>query len=310
MDKRIKKITSETIIYAMEDPSSPETTEWFEKETHLSSEKEYDENNNLVKSISYNHSGDINEHILYKFDEKNNCIEEICFFDENEIAEHHYFVFDDKNLCANEKIVYAESGESHVTFKYDERGNLLERRVMNPEGETEEMEVFEYDGDKLISEKLFGEDNVLEHENKYSYHENGDVVLYEHITSEERSSYTTEYFYNQKGEREKILIYDAQGRLREKLIYTRDDKGNILEVTEEDVTSVKTTKMSYDEKNNPVKQEDYNKEGILILSIERTFNDDGVLTETTVFSCNPVEEIYQLNATRHEYLFYDETHYD
>ena len=61
---------------------------------YLSAEIEYDKNDNVLSSISYNDDGSIGEKTLSNYNEKGNIIEEINFMSEDEISEKFSFYRD------------------------------------------------------------------------------------------------------------------------------------------------------------------------------------------------------------------------
>ena len=306
MNKKFQKISNFRVDYAMEDPTRPDETDWYEKNSWLTSVEEFDMNGNLVKTISFNPGGDISEHYQYKFDERNNMTEELIYFDEQTVVEHHILVYDASDKRIQEKIIYEEGGEIIVEYTYDEHGNMVQRMQKDSDGEVEELEKFEYDHGKIIRTYLYDGENLELNRREYAYNDHGKLIKFSFFSADPDTNYVTENFYDENGVREKTLKYNAKNQLIEKTIYTTDDTGKVIEIYEEDVRSVKKTCFTHDEKNNIVKQEEFNKDDELILSIERTFIDDGVLAEALVFMQDPAENIRSMYASKYEYEFYEE----
>jgi len=305
MEKKFQKISNFRVDYAMEDPTRPDDTDWYEKDSYLTSVEEFDMNGNVVKTLSFNHAGDISEHYQYKFDERNNMTEELIYFDEHALVEHHIFTYDQSDKRIEEKVTYEEGGEIIVEYSYDEHGNMVQRLQKDSEGEIEETEKFEYDNGKIMRTFLYDVDNMEVNRREYAYNENGKLIKFSFFSADPDASFVTENFYDEKGVREKTLKYNSKNQLIEKTIYTTDETDKVIEIYEEDVRSVKKTCFTHDDKNNVVKQEEFNKNDELILSIERTFNEEGTLLEALVYIQDPSENIRSMYASKYEYEFYN-----
>ncbi|HNW89913.1 MAG TPA: hypothetical protein PKN48_09640 [Bacteroidales bacterium] len=305
MEKKIQNTKNYRINYAMENPLNPDETDWYEKDSFLSSLTEYDQNGNTLKTLSYNHAGEIIEHYVYKYDEKNNLIEEINFFDENEIAEHRFFQYNESGKPVEEKIVYLEGGENFIKFFYDEKGNLTKRVQSDVDGEIEETEILEFMDGKLLRAVLTDGENNEMSRREYTYNDDGKMISYTFTSADPDSNFRTEYFYDENGSREKTLRYNSNNQLIEKNLFTTDENDNVTELYEEDPRSAKTTKFTFDENNNIVKQEEFNTNDELLSSIERTFDEEGRLTESLVFLQDPTQNIRQMYASKYEYEFFE-----
>lgn len=303
MEKKIKSTKEYRISYAMENPSNPEETDWFEKDAFLSALTEYDQNGNVLKTMGYNHAGEINEHYVYKYDENGNLTEELNYFDEQELAEHRFFKYNEAGKVSEEKVIYMEGGENIITFFYDEQGNLTRRMQTDVDCEIEETETLDFINGKLVLAVQTDGENTLMSKREYAYNEDGKITSYIFTAADEDGSFRTEYYYDEKGIREKTLKYNSKGQLVEKNLFTTDDQDNVIEIYEEDTRSIKTTRFTYDEDNKIIKQEEYNKDEELLMSIERTYNEDGKLAESLVYTQDPVEKIRSMFATKYEYLY-------
>ncbi len=287
----------------MENPTKPDESEWIESNSFLSSLSVYDENGNVIKTVSYSQQGSVQEFYEYKFGENNNLVEEICYYDETEIAEHKY-IFWDEDRKISEKISYQEGGENIVILSYDHENNLIERRVVDQDNELQEKEIYEWENKNIISEKMFDDEKLIFQKN-YSYNELGLLAEYEYSSPEHADKSRVTYFYNENQNREKILRYNWKDQLIHKTIFTEDENGNVIEIDEEDQKSKKITRLFYDDRGNTIKQEEYNEEDVLIVNIERTYNTEGSLLETLVYSQNPEDDVREMYATKYDYEFFD-----
>jgi hypothetical protein len=307
MSQKIKSVKGIHINYSMEDPSKPAETEWIETSSYISSQNEFDIQGNIVKSSTFNHEQEIHEYYEYIYDTHNNLIEELCYFDEDELAEHKFIYWDENNLCTSEKVIYQEDGSENTSyFTYNEKNLLTEKKVLDQDDELEEIDTYEYENDKLICEKKVDCDKKFVYTKKYKYDENNSISEYEYSTPDPYEYVKYEYFYNEKGEREKSLRYNHKNQLIEKNLMEFDEKGNLIELSEENQRSNKITRFSYDDNNNQIRQEEFNQEEVLTTSIERTYNTDNKLIESVVYTQDPTDGIQQMYAYKYDYEFWQE----
>lgn len=307
MKQKVKSIISIRINYTMENPSNPQETEWIEVNSYNSSLNEFDRNGNLIKATSYDQDHEVHEFFEYKYDTNNNLIEELCYYDENELAQHKTISWYDKKLPESEKIIFQEDGSENITyFKYNEKDQLIEKRIINHDDEPEEFDTYDYDGDKLMCESHFDSDHKAVFTKKYRYNENGDIKDYEYSTPDPYEYSRMEYFYNEKGAKEKILRYNHKNQLIEKNLMEFDEHDNVIEQYEENQLSKKTTKYYYDVNHNQIKQEEYNADDIMILSIERTYNADNRLVESLIYSNDPTDGVQLMYAYRYIFEYWEE----
>ena len=64
--------------------------------------------------------------------------------------------------------------------------------------------------------------------------------------------------------------------------------------------------MTYDEKGNTLKQEEFNDDDTLVSSLERTFDEEGNLIESLAYIQSPEDDTRQMYATKYEYEYYEE----
>lgn len=286
----------------MIDPSNPSETEWTEKNTMLSSIQEFDLNDNLVKCISYNQQTEIEEFYEYRYDSDNRLIEEVCFFDEDEIAEQKFIEYNEAGNIKLEKILYADSSESIIFYFYNQDQKLIEKKVVNQEEETEEVEKFEYQGKQLIREIFYDTAGKILQEKSYEYNNQDKVSVFNFHGNEEEEAYRFEYFYNDNNDRIKSLKYNAAEQLVEKILYDYDEMGNLVKIYEENPFSKKATRIHYDESKNQVKHEEFNGDEQLILEINRTYDESNNLTDSLVYIYDPIENLHQMYAYKYEHV--------
>ena len=306
MASKLKTSTSTFVLYKMENPSMPEESQWVEKSSYLSSINHYDGNENIIRSASYRAEGELSELYEYRYDEDNNLIEEICYFEEDVIAEHRFYTWNEKKQCTSEKCLFSENDiETLTLFTYTEDGKLSEKSQMGSDGEIEEKETFSYQNGQLVRASLEDEEGKLMWEKVYEYEGDGLLSTLQHISENEYENFQQDFYYDNKGNLEKTLKYNFKQELIERIIYQHNESGQLLQTEEETVTNKKISRFQYDDKGNQIKQEEYNNEGVLTTSIERTFNDEKKIIESLVYIFDPKENLHQMYAYTYEYEMQD-----
>lgn len=97
--------------------------------------QKYDNNDNLIESISYSTNSDKDTfrfHLIYKYDQYNNKTEEYYYVQEK-LGSKYFYDYDNKGNCIREKRVNAhDSIKSLITYQYlnyDKNGNWLMKLI-------------------------------------------------------------------------------------------------------------------------------------------------------------------------------------
>lgn len=304
MDKKIKTIRNYRVNYRKENPDDANCENWVETDSILSSYTEYDREGNLLRSESYNQSGEPSELYTYRYDEKNRPIEEILYYDEDEVAEKRRITWSEDGRKLEEHIEFESGGESTITYTYNGEGLLTEWFMCDADREPEELHTFEYRNKLLISESVNGYDNVPSWKKVMEYDEAGNFMAMDYISPEETDCYRYEYGYDNNNRRIKVRKFDHHGNLVEKTDQEFNESDQLISSTEEDRTSYRKIAYEYDDQGNSVLQTEADTDGNIMVRIDRTFDQEGYLTESTVFIDRHGEGADQLYSVRYEYEFF------
>ncbi len=271
-----------------------------EPEEYILNHREFDDNNNLVKEISYNADGSI-EHINeLKYDSLAYLIEELLYYEDNEIADHRKFERDEKGNILKEFVFYNDETYDTIHYKYDSDMNLLEKNTVNADGETDDKEIFEYSKGNNILHALFDGNNKKHSEHTYEYNDAGKITELTEWDSDKNKKIRTVNKYNDDGILIKQLRY-LNDDLIAKLVFELDDKNKVYEVLDEDTQHKNILKFSYDDRDNVIEEAEYGVNDVLNHSIKRSYNDNNDVTESIVY-LNKSKEGYTENyRIRYEY---------
>ncbi|NLK12478.1 MAG: RHS repeat protein, partial [Candidatus Phytoplasma sp.] len=182
-----------------------------------------------------------------------------------------------------DKITYKQNNLTNDThqFKYDQLGNIIEIKIT---GRSNELYNYTYDGfGRLIQEDIYleGYERTL----TYTYDQRGNITsiktyLYRKIT--EKPLKETKISYHQGAWKDQIneISYFMNGELIKTDVYTYDQIGNVLSITQNQLTnhtkSEKNTQGFYWEGRRLVSQV------IGDITYQYTYNDQGIRTSKTI----------------------------
>jgi hypothetical protein len=278
MGKKISKRTTNRYNFVY----SQEKDQWVVGSNYISAVQEFDMEGHMLKESTFNADGEPEELNEYKYDEQGRLAEELIYFEAKEVAETHRFEYDGEQLL-KEFVFYQDGSEDTISFTYNSEGKLIEKVLIDSDGEMESREKFEYSGELLLHEEVLGPDEQPISDSRYSYDEKGNLIETILWTQEDGELGRIVHEYDENGKRDCTERYNPSGQIVARTTFTLDEKGNVIEMLDEDTSGSKNTKLENDEKGNITFQEEYNEENELNHRIERVFNEEGETMETTVF---------------------------
>jgi hypothetical protein len=267
-------------------------------------EKEYDTVGNLIREISYDHAGSVQEHYEYLYDDQGRRIESKNFYDEEEVVEVVHYTYEVSDRPVSAMKVYADGSEEVISFGYDDQGRLVSKTIVNDEGEEEESEVWRYDGDReVFYEKCeYGEPVFREGQ---EYDDAGRVVRV--MLWEDPDGTVTENIlrYDDTGRRNLIEKKDGSGRTTSVIRINAFDGDEPAEITESDAGGTSITKYSYNADGRPVLQQEFSPDGSLVNELVRTYTPDGLLQTTEVTTDRRGAGMNLHYRIEYEYQYFD-----
>jgi len=113
----------------------------------------------------------------YFYDDKRNLIRQLdsSTIDASIVAEHKY-QYNAQNLLVLEDINYADTSNISTSYRYDAKGNLMEKTTANQDGKVLEVVSYTYDAKgRKVSKKKFNAIGTIHH--RFTYAENGLVSM-------------------------------------------------------------------------------------------------------------------------------------
>ncbi len=164
----------------------------------------YDETGNRIEENWYKSDGSLDRKYIYKYDEKGNIIEEKKYYSDGNMAWGYSDKYNEKGKKIKRKFYDKHNGSlsSKGTYSYNEKGNMIEFKVYEPDGSLSFKSTFRYDekGNR-IEENVYKSDGSLLQKITYKYNEKGNRIE-ENVYKSDRSldfKITLKYKFDKMG---------------------------------------------------------------------------------------------------------------
>jgi YD repeat-containing protein len=277
----IKTITTYKLDYMQAKPGS----DFSDVAPVISSFNEFDAEGNSLTEITYLANGAVEQRCEYKYNDKGLVVEEILINDEGEVDEKKAYEYNEKGLIIKEFLIYQDESFDTTEYHYDESGKLIEKVTVDPDGEPESRKEISYSNDLVTREVYFDAEGNLLNEIKYTYDEKGNETEVVRFTAEDQKNIRTEYVYNEEGKKTESYTFNTANTANElvaKNLYKEDEKGQLVEIIEQDQFHKYTTVLAYDDNGNMIEQTETNEAGELTNRIQRKFDTNNNLEEVAV----------------------------
>jgi len=268
--KNIKSITQTTII---EDESGNAIKEI------VTSKRKVDEKGNLVFEANWQLNGQLEDKSEYTFGDKNEVLTKKVYLNDETVSEEWNYQYNEENKLTQRQVNYADGAQSTYKKTTGENGESI-WQITDEDGELEGQQIFTYEEPDLVSSKTdiddmgtatlreefeYFEDNLLAERTIIEYGEMLHKEIYEYDNDDNLSSLTT---------------LSPKGNLISKVEYHYNSENQVTQIDNGDIS----TKLTYDENGREIELNRINNESNLNLAItKRSYNDDGLLDEMSVY---------------------------
>jgi len=264
----------------------------------------YDKDGHVVEELRYTPDGIVEEKNVYRYNNAGRLVEEQSFMDDGELADHKTYEHDDNGKILRMYKHYIDGSKDTVTFTYDEKDNLLKKVTEDSDDEEEAREEAVYENGKLISRKAFEYDDLVLNES-FEYDENGQLTEQNRWSAEEEDI-TYKNFFNENGDIIKTLRY-ADDKLIAKTEYRFNDQHQMTAIEDENRFGKSSTRITFDDKGNPVRQEETNEQGEINSLIQRKYDTDNRVIEAEVQIDYHGRAVNQHYILKYDYESWDES---
>ncbi|OFX70210.1 MAG: hypothetical protein A2X12_08165 [Bacteroidetes bacterium GWE2_29_8] len=274
---KIKKLLIKKIDLRNSINDDIETPHIDDFETNIS-EQYYDENQNLLKEITFDSYGDKLDVYEYEYDDKNRLVNSKLYIEE-QLSEEKKYEYDANNNRVK-KIRIFESGISDYTiYNYNEKNLLIKKITYYDDGEIESTQDFVYDDNmNLINSFIYDEDNKVQYELKNKYENN---LLKEYLVNDfpNKDYKKTICSYYDNGLKQNEFVFNYKEKLIYKTTYQYDNNNNNTILIEETQDTYSKIVQEYDNKRLISKKE-FDKDNICLNSQVRNYDNYGILLFT------------------------------
>ncbi len=295
-----QKLIKSIKTYIKNDKALGEFDYAVSKDIYLASIKEFDQYSNVIKEIGYRPDGWIENHYTNKFNDNNQLIEHSVYDEDDQILETHTYDYSAEGKLIGIACYFAEMDDNDYThIIYDAEDQIIEKRNMDSSDELYSSIKFEYQQGKLINEKHFNDENVLESEKQFQYDDKGNIVAESDIDHLENDKRVYTYEYNDAGKRTKTCIYNKKDQLIMRTSYEFDEDGRNIKQVEEDQKGIFTTLFGYNDDGLLDFQEKLDANDQLLVRWEYAYNED-LLVETGTYFREKKELIEEEDEDEYE----------
>ncbi len=181
---------------------------------------------------------------------------------------------------------------SKVRFKYDAKGNLIEKAQFNARGKPQSFMRFRYKQGKLVEESLFDGENKLFSKTRFRYDKAGRLIETAFLDRQNRRQNTSLGYaierceYDAKGKPVLVAWYDQFGDLSRKTYTRYDEKGNAVELRHiffPDTTDAEIHKFEFDEAGRWTAKIETDSKNTSFRKTVRRYDANGNLIEEATF---------------------------
>lgn len=271
--------------------------------------QEFDENQNCVKEVEFNPSGEVESASGYKYNDQHKMIEEIHYFDQDEIGEIIKYKLNEEGKPEEIETVYADDAKS--IKKINRTEFLLSVKTYDEANDLEGEETIKFDQkDRPVEEVQTDEEGNIVQRSLYEYDDNDKVIS--RINYGEKNEFLVKatFEYDNKGNLIKIVQQNQKGKLISSLLYSYDERDN--QVISQSNHHIERT--AYDEQNRIINKENVNRSNNVVENFTQyKYGDHGLLIEERIFGMGDQYQLEpgvfartgsNLTLLRYEYEFY------
>lgn len=298
--RKIKSITLHKHDYKLKDINSEE----FELKGGVYNKTTYDEGGRTLSELKFLSDGSIEQHYEYTYNEQGVKTSEKAFDEYGDLMDDMEYSVDTNGKILFAYKNYLDGSRDTITYRYDEKGNLIEKELRSEDDEVEYLDKYTYDGEHEIHHESWDEDNELVFRKESIYDEKGNVVEDKTWESESNDTIRVVNEFDDAGQMCGVSSFSGDGKLLFRVDYERNEQGHITFVKEVSPGREVSTEFEYDEQGNALVQIEANGDGEINSRIERSFDEDGNVIDSEAILDHHGMGMNQHYVLKYEYEFY------
>lgn len=233
--------------------------------------------------------------VWHVYDDKGNLVEKETWFAQEDTYEKTAYVYNDAGEKVEEVHMFDNEPYEHLTFRYDDKGNMLDESKFDEEGNLLEKQVNEYDDKGNVTRQQLFEGDELAQEVTFEYNDASQCVIETNSKTTEGQKEITRYTYNDQGKKIRSETTDANGNLQGYVTVEYDENGNAYRYTSETVgfyPSKMVNQIVYDDQGRAIESEYYDVlHGYMLSKESLSYDEEGNVKQQDIFEINPQQEM-------------------
>ncbi len=298
-----KPVLKELVVYKKEVLLKSAVDDHLEEMEYIFQRTRFNSKEKVVSEIHYDAEEKIVQEYEFLYNDQGFLFEEIMKEDDGFVAEHKTFAYDEKGNITREFRHYTDGSFDIIQYQYNDQGLLRFKETIDPDGERESSETYEYENGFISHYLMHDADGDIVNEKHWTFDEKGNVTDYTEFDGMAGSTIRKTTAYHPSGTKKEILTYNDD-QLIEKVLMEENENGQLTQVLEENVSRKNITQFTYDEAGNIIGQEEFDRNGNLVSRVQRAYDKQKKLLTSDVFIDGSGRGLSRNYSLRHEYNYY------
>lgn len=294
----------ETLVYKTEYLLKSAVQDYLEEHEYLFTRTVFNEEGKVLSEIHYDQEGVIVQQYSYRYDANGFLTEEKLTEEDGFVAEHRTYQPDGHNRIKKELCHYTDGSADTIEYSYNEQGQVSRKQTFDPDGDPETTEEFEYENGFLIHYVQKDASGDILSEKTLTCNEKGDPLEVTEYDGGEDASIRIVNEYYPSGSRRETRTYDPNNKLVAKVVLTENEEGKLIEVVEETHQKKNSIRFQYDGAGNIISQEEYDRQGELVGSVNREYDSQNNLLSSRFFVNRQAKGSSRNYSLRQEYVYF------
>jgi hypothetical protein len=207
-------------------------------------------------------------------------------------------------------------GHPNHYSEFDPEGRPLKEIKYNRQGEFEEMIAYGYDDrGNLVRESYYPEENEIAEEKTFVRNDAG-VILHTLKHYQDGSIDTITFEYNEAEELIKRITTTDEGEVEQVETFAWengeivdhqivDEDGELISLPDDSNIKTSQSRVTHNEKGQLVTEEELDEDGEVYMTVNRSYDDDGLANEVEVFIDGQGRAISRHYILKYEYTYHE-----
>jgi hypothetical protein len=277
----------------------------FEKDAissqRILTETTFNDAGQIIHEIRFGADGMVESIVTNTYNEAGKLLTREHQDEQEQSTEKLEFFYNEAGNAEKHFKIYTDGSQDVIEYKYDSSNQLISKRVIDDEGEVEEITRYAYSGNKLILEEIKDGTGEIVSTNKYSFDDNGNETVHE--TSNPEGYLKIVNTYNAQNKRITTVKIDEDGEIVEETSIEEDEESKTIKMIENSPSGTVFYNILLDNQGRQLMQEEYDENEDLLSRVEREYDESGNLIQSKAIVYRPEFGTYQYYAITNQIVF-------